>query len=75
MVKDQPCENLNHYAVAKLEWPVGTEDDEAEDPEVIAALQEVIDDYNTGERGRPVEEFMAELDAKYGPVSTGSKTH
>lgn len=69
-------EDLNHYAVAKLGKPADEDTDDiadTDDPEVIAALQDVIDDYNRGERGRPVEEFMAELDAKYGPVPTSSR--
>ncbi|MES2460834.1 MAG: hypothetical protein V4671_09630 [Armatimonadota bacterium] len=66
-------EDVNNYAVAKLQQGLAA-GSEAEDPEVVAALQDVIEDYNKGERGRPVEEFMAELDAKYGPVPTSSKT-
>ena len=59
-------QDFNNYAVARLkDLFVDTAD-----PETVAALQEVIDDYNKGERGRPISEFMAELDAKYGPVPT-----
>ena len=59
--------DLNNYAVAKLELSLAPEYEE-EDEELIAALNGVIDDYNSGDRGTPVEEFMAELDEKYGRV-------
>ncbi|MES2463560.1 MAG: hypothetical protein V4671_23550 [Armatimonadota bacterium] len=40
-------EDLNQYAVAKLEMPVSAEDDEA-DEELIAALREGIADADAG---------------------------
>lgn len=55
--------DLNNYTVAKLELLL-----EPEDEELIAALNSVIDDYNSGDRGTPVEDFRAELDEKYGRV-------
>jgi hypothetical protein len=66
-------EDVNNYAVAKLEQGL-VASSETDDPETIVALQDVIDDYNKGERGRPIEQFMAELDARYGHVPTSSKT-
>ena len=61
--------DLNSFAIDRLQ-----KTDDTPDPETITALQDVIDDYNKGERGRPVSEFMAELDAKYGPVpASGGK--
>ena len=36
------------------------------DEEEVAAIQEAIDDMVAGDRGRPFDEVMAELRAKYG---------
>ena len=39
------------------------------DPDEVAAIQEAIDDMNAGDHGRPADEVMAELRAKYGMPS------
>jgi plasmid stability protein len=57
--------DLKDYVVAALE-DILAEDKERK--EVIAAIEQAISDYENGDRGRPIEEFWAELDAKYGPV-------
>lgn len=62
-------QDFNNYAVARLEKSLDT-DTEEDDPVVIARIQKAMDDYDKGERGRPVEEVWAEMDAKYGPVPT-----
>jgi hypothetical protein len=36
------------------------------DEEEVAAIQEAIDDMNAGDRGRPVEEVIAEIRAELG---------
>ncbi len=64
-------QDLNHYAVAKLEAPVSAgdkEDEDPEDPEVIAIGQKAMDAWNKGDRGRSAEEVFAEMDAKYDPA-------
>lgn len=60
-------EDVNNYAVARLSDLFTT--DEEQDPEVVQIIGESLDAYDKGERGRPVDEFWAEMDAKYGPVT------
>ena len=60
-------EDVNNYTVARLSDLFTI--DEEEDPEVIQIIREAIDAYDQGERGRPVDEFWAEMDAKYGHVT------
>ena len=66
---DAEGQDFNNYAVARLQEVFDTEAEEG-DPVVIARIQKAMDDYDKGERGRPVEEVWAEMDAKYGPVPT-----
>lgn len=41
-------------------------DDYEIDEDEVAAIQEAIEDMNAGDQGRPFNEVMAELRAKYG---------
>jgi hypothetical protein len=34
--------------------------------EEVAAIREALDDMEAGDKGRPMEEFLAEVDAQYG---------
>ncbi len=70
---DAEGQDFNNYAVARLQEVFGTEAEaeaEADDPEVIAGIQRAMDAWDSGDRGQPVEEVFAEMDAKYGPVPT-----
>lgn len=60
-------QDFNNYAVARLQEVFSTEA-EKDDPEVIASIKRAMDAWDSGDRGRPVEEVFAEMDAKYGPV-------
>jgi hypothetical protein len=61
-------EDVNNYTVARLNDLFLTGEPE-EDPEIIQIISESLDAYDKGERGRPVEEFWAEMDARYGPAT------